>query len=97
LYVDATKDDGVSAISNFKYVETKVIEIVAHIILYHEYPFMQVEHMLFNKLLKACTPHWWPLSRAIVKALCFGTYELEKKKLKTLLNWVHKVNISVDM
>ncbi|XP_062150253.1 zinc finger BED domain-containing protein RICESLEEPER 2-like [Alnus glutinosa] len=37
------------------------------------------------------------MSRATAKALCFDTYELEKKKLKNLLNRVHKVNITTDM
>jgi hypothetical protein len=34
---------------------SKVREIFPHMILYHEYPFMQVEHVLFNKFMKACT------------------------------------------
>ncbi|GLT55520.1 hypothetical protein SLA2020_286350 [Shorea laevis] len=66
-------------------------------ILYHEYPFMLVEHVVFNKFMRACTPHWERISRATAKNLCIATYESEKKKLKTLLSRVHKVNITTDM
>jgi hypothetical protein len=58
LSIDASEADGVSAISNFNYDESKVRELLSHMILYHEYPFMHVEHVLFNKFMKACTPHW---------------------------------------
>jgi len=74
-----------------------VIELLSHMIMYHEYPFKIVEHVLFNKFMKACTPHWQKKSRVTAKSLCFATYESEKKKLKPLLNRVPKVNITTDM
>jgi hypothetical protein len=33
----------------------KVRELASHMILYHEYPFMVVEHVLFNKFMRANT------------------------------------------
>ncbi|XP_062155266.1 zinc finger BED domain-containing protein RICESLEEPER 2-like [Alnus glutinosa] len=97
LSVDGKESGGVDIISNFQFDESKVRELLAHMILYHEYPFRIVEHVLFNKFMKACTPHWKKISRATAKSLCFATYEFEKKKLKTLLNRVPKVNITTDM
>ena len=66
-------------------------------VLLHEYPFNIMEHELFNKLMKACTPYWKKISRANVKSDCIATYNIEKKKLKTLLSGIDKVNITTDM
>jgi hypothetical protein len=89
--------DGGDNVTSFQFDETKVRELFSHAILYHEYPFMMMEHVLFNKALKACTPHWRKISRATAKSLCFATYEKEKKKIKSLLSKVNKVNITTDM
>ncbi|XP_062158744.1 zinc finger BED domain-containing protein RICESLEEPER 2-like [Alnus glutinosa] len=94
--VDGSQFGGVGNISNFQFDESKVRELLAHMMLYHEYSFRMEEHMLFNKFMKACTPHWKKISRATAKCRCFATYEFEKKKLKPLLNQVPKVNITID-
>jgi hypothetical protein len=46
----------VGTISNFSYDQRKVRELCSHMNLYHDYPFMLVEHVLFNKFMKACVP-----------------------------------------
>jgi hypothetical protein len=65
-----------------------------------------VEDVLFNKLIRFTTPHWQQMSRAsamsdclatTAMSDCFATYEIEKKKLKTLFRGVDKVNITTDM
>jgi hypothetical protein len=43
--------------SSFTYYHKKVRELASHIILYHEYPFMVMEHVLFNKSIRANTPY----------------------------------------
>ena len=66
-------------------------------VLLHEYLFNVMEHELFNKFMRACTPHWKTISRAIVKSDCIATYNIKKKKLKTLLSRVDRVNITTDI
>jgi hypothetical protein len=39
----------VSSSANFSYDYKKVGELASHIILYHEHPFIQMEHILFNE------------------------------------------------
>jgi hypothetical protein len=90
-------NDGFGTLSNFVYNEKRVRELVAHMVLLHEYPFNMMEHELFNKFMRACTPHWKKISRATVKSDCVATYNIEKKKLKTLLSEVDRVNITIDM
>jgi hypothetical protein len=66
-------------------------------VLFHEYPFKMMEHELFNKFMKACTPHWKKISRATLKGNCMAAYLSEKKKIKVMLDGVEKVNITTDM
>ncbi|KAI8559647.1 hypothetical protein RHMOL_Rhmol04G0189500 [Rhododendron molle] len=70
---------------------------VSHMILYHEYPFMHMEHVLFNKFMKTATPHWQKISRAVAKNDCTSTYQAQKKKLKTSLKHVGRVSITTDL
>lgn len=66
-------------------------------ILYQEYPFMHVEHVLFNKFMRICIPYWEKIKRVTARNDCFVTYENKKQKLKNLLRGVHKVNIIPDL
>jgi hypothetical protein len=45
----------VSFISNFTYNLAKVRDLASYIIFYHNYPYMQMEHILFNKFVRADT------------------------------------------
>jgi hypothetical protein len=83
--------------SCFTYDHKKVRELASHMILYHEYHFMVVEHVLFNKFIRANTPYWQKISRATAKSDCMSTYEIENKKLKNLSRNVNTVNITTDM
>jgi hypothetical protein len=89
--------EGFGTVSSFVYNEKRVRELAAHMVLLHEYPFNMMEHELFNKFMRACTPHWKKISRATVKSDCIATYNIEKIKLKTLLSGVDRVNITTDM
>jgi hypothetical protein len=92
------KSDGWGAtLSNFSYNEKKVRELAAHMVLFHEYPFNMMEHELFNKFMRACMPYWKKISRATLKNDFTATYVNEKKKMKTMLSGVDKVNITTDM
>ena len=92
----SSEHDGVESLVPFSYKESKVREMASHMVLFHEYPFNMMEHELFNKFMRVCTPHWKKISRATVKNDCFTTYQTEKRKLKTLLKLIDKVNITTD-
>jgi hypothetical protein len=95
--IDPNVAGDVSTVANFSFKLDKVRELAAQMVLYHEYPFNMMEHDLFNKFMRACTPHWKKISRATVKNDCFKIYNTEKKKLKALLSTIDKVNIITDM
>jgi hypothetical protein len=98
LSFDPSSDhDGVKSLTAFSYKESRVRELAAHMVLFHEYPFNMMEHKLFNKFMRVCTPHWKKISRATVRNDCFTTYQIEERKLRTLLKSIDKVNITTDM
>ncbi|KAI8571687.1 hypothetical protein RHMOL_Rhmol01G0138700 [Rhododendron molle] len=84
-------------LTTFTYDHAKVREVASHMILYHEYPFMHMEHVLFNKFMKTAIPHWQKISRAVAKNDCTSTYQAQKKKLKTSLKHVGRVSITTDL
>ena len=84
------------AIANFKYDHAKVREKASHMILVHEYPFNMVEHEVFNVFMKIATPYYQKISRNTARNDCISTFELEKKKLKTMLGSVNRVSLTTD-
>ncbi|XP_059435493.1 zinc finger BED domain-containing protein RICESLEEPER 2-like [Corylus avellana] len=90
-------NDDLGTLTNFTFNQKKVRELAAHMILLHEYPFNMMEHELFNKFMRACTPYWKKISLATVKSDCIAIYNIGKKKLKTLLSGIDRVNITTDM
>jgi hypothetical protein len=97
LTFDPSEMGGVGSLSKFSFNEKKVREFAGHMVLFHEYPFNMMEYELFNKFIRACTPHWKKISRATLKNDYIATYLNEKKNMKTLLNGVDKVNITTNM
>jgi hypothetical protein len=97
LSFDPSDTEGFGTLSTFSFNENKVRELASHMVLFHEYPFNFMEHEIFNKFMKACTPHWKKISRTTVKNDCISTYNIEKKKLKALICGLDKVNITTDM
>ncbi|TYH79981.1 hypothetical protein ES332_D03G101900v1 [Gossypium tomentosum] len=66
-------------------------------IMVHEYPFAFTEYELFTLLMKTTSPHYVRISRAIAKADCWTSYEVEKKMLNGLLKTVDRISITTDM
>ena len=77
---------------NFKYDQSKIREVLSHMIMVHELPFSFVEYEVFNLLMKTATPHYQLVSQATVIKDCFDAYEVEKKKVSTLLKSTNKVS-----
>jgi hypothetical protein len=73
------------SLSNYTFKIERSRELAAHMILCHDYPFNIMEHELFNKFCKSLNPLWKKVSRTTIRKDCFTTYNIEKKKLKTLL------------
>ncbi|XP_075664493.1 zinc finger BED domain-containing protein RICESLEEPER 1-like [Castanea sativa] len=84
------------AIANFKYDHAKIKEKASHMILVHEYPFNMMKHEVFNVFMKTVTPYYQKISHNTARNDCISTFELKKKKLKTMLGSVNRVNLTAD-
>ncbi|XP_027177182.1 zinc finger BED domain-containing protein RICESLEEPER 2-like [Coffea eugenioides] len=89
--------DGITSITNFSYDHAKVRELASHMILAHEYPFSMMEHVVFNKFMKAVSPFYKKINRQTVKEDCMSTYTIEKRKLKSLLKGPGRISITTDL
>ena len=92
-----TESETVASVQNFKYDQTKIRDILSHLIMVHELPFSFVEYEVFNLLMKTATPHYQKVSRATVRKDCFSSYEVEKKKVSALLKSANKVSVTTDI
>lgn len=89
--------DGITSITNFSYDHAKVRELASHMVLAHEYPFSMMDHVVFNKFLKAISPFYKKITRQAVKEDCITTYAIEKRKLKSLLKGAGRISITMDL
>ncbi|XP_073062862.1 zinc finger BED domain-containing protein RICESLEEPER 2-like isoform X2 [Primulina eburnea] len=92
-----SESETVSTVHNFKYDQAKIREILSHMIVVHELPFVFAEYEMFNLLMKNATPHYEKISRATTKKDCITSYEIEKRKLMAELKQVNRVSVTTDL
>ncbi|XP_071940783.1 zinc finger BED domain-containing protein RICESLEEPER 2-like [Coffea arabica] len=89
--------DGITSITNFSYDHAKVRELAAHMVLVHEYPFSMLDHVVFNKFMKAASPFYKKINRQTVKEDCVTAFMLEKRRLRNILKGANRVSITTDL
>ncbi|KAK8998789.1 hypothetical protein V6N11_069975 [Hibiscus sabdariffa] len=97
LKVLPEKSDSSSMIQNWKFENTRMREVISHMIMVHELPFNFVEYELFNVVMKEANPGFNKISRASIRQDCVSSYEIGKKRIQKLLNTVKRVSITTDM
>nr|XP_017225248.1 PREDICTED: zinc finger BED domain-containing protein RICESLEEPER 2-like [Daucus carota subsp. sativus] len=85
------------ALTDGKFDMAKMRKAAANWVLMHEHPFSIMEEEGFNMMQKTGMPEWEKISRNTIKNDCVSVYELEKKKLKTVLKNVNKISLTTDM
>ena len=53
-----SESETVAKVQNFIYDQSKIREVLSHMIMVHELPFSFVEYEVFNLLMKTATPHY---------------------------------------
>ncbi|KAD4180001.1 hypothetical protein E3N88_28592 [Mikania micrantha] len=91
------KSDCSSAIQNWKFDNSRMREVISHMIMVHELPFNFVEYDLFNVVMKEANPAFNKISRASIRQDCISSYEIGRKRIQKLLNTVNRVSITTDM
>ena len=72
-------------------------EAAAHWVLMNEHAFTLMEEEGFNFFMRCGIPQWEKISRTQLKNDCMVVYELEKTKLKTMLQSVNKISLTTDL
>lgn len=96
LKVVSGKSDS-SMIQNWKFDNSRIREIISHMLMVHELPFNFVEYDLFNVLMKEANPGYNKISRASTRQDCVSSYDIGKKRIKKMLSTVNRVSITTDM
>ncbi|KAM0920005.1 hypothetical protein ACQ4PT_007801 [Festuca glaucescens] len=74
-----------------------VKELIARMIMVHEYSFRMVEHEWFNIVLKYLNPLYTSMGRKAIRAECMRVYKKEKEKLKIALQEVDYISLTTDL
>jgi BED zinc finger len=75
------------------YVQMKCREIIAKMIIAHEFPFMFVEYQWFNILMKYNNLLYQRVSKTTIKNDCIKIFESEKEKIKKIFRNFRKLRI----
>ncbi|WOL06198.1 zinc finger BED domain-containing protein RICESLEEPER 2-like [Canna indica] len=98
LAIPTMEPDGrIGNLTSFRFDKEKVRDILAKMIIVHEYPFRMVEHTFFQLLMKTLNPKFESMSRVTVRSDCMKIYALEKKKIKALLGSVDRISLTSDL
>ncbi|XP_042757133.1 zinc finger BED domain-containing protein RICESLEEPER 2 isoform X2 [Lactuca sativa] len=97
LKVSHGKTDSSTTIQNWKFDNTRMREVISHMIMIHELPFNFVEYDLFNVVMKEANPLFNKISRVATRQDCVSSYEIGKKRIQKMLNVVNRVSITTDM
>uniref|UniRef100_A0A7N0TZL9 BED-type domain-containing protein n=1 Tax=Kalanchoe fedtschenkoi TaxID=63787 RepID=A0A7N0TZL9_KALFE len=81
----------------WKYNQSRIRELMSHLVMVHELPFNFAEYEIFNLLMKEAAPDFVKVSRTTLKADCITSYNNEKKRLMEFLNGVRRVSITTDI
>ncbi|KAI3506416.1 hypothetical protein L1887_28774 [Cichorium endivia] len=97
LNVSRGKLDYSTVIQTWKFDNTRMREVISHMIMIHELPFNFVEYELFNVVMKEANPAFKKISRAAIREDCVSSYEIGKKRIQKMINAVNRVSITTDM
>ncbi|CAM8944271.1 unnamed protein product [Rhodiola kirilowii] len=87
----------VTNVKPWKYDNTRIRELMSHMVIVHKLPFAFAKYELINLLMKEASSEFMKVSRNTLKADCITSYQNEKKKLISLLSSVKKVSITTDI
>ena len=91
-------DDGNSLVVNpTEYDHEHTRELIAKMIIAHEYSFRMVEHKWFNILMKWMNGNYEFIGRKSIKNECMRVYESEKNQLKRSLKEAESISLTTDL
>jgi hypothetical protein len=74
-----------------------VKELIAKMVMVHEYSFWMVEHEWFNIVIKYLNPLYQSIGRKAIRAECMRVYKKAKEVLKLALKDVEYISLTTDL
>ena len=74
-----------------------VKELIAKMIMVHEYSFRMVEHEWFNIVMKYLNPLYQSIGRKAIQTECMRVYKKAKEVLKLALKDVEFISLTTDL
>ncbi|KAI3850257.1 hypothetical protein MKX03_021172 [Papaver bracteatum] len=91
-------EDGDVAAFNFKFIPEVTRDLIARIIILHEFPFSMVEYVLFRMVLSSLQPNFKLVKRTTAYSDCLKVYNYEKKLLYETFSKVQSlISLTTDM
>ncbi|KAJ1270298.1 hypothetical protein BS78_06G043100 [Paspalum vaginatum] len=91
-------DKGGSLVVNpNEYEHDHTRQLIAKMIIVHEYPFRMVEHTWFNVLMNWLNPHYEFIGSKGIRKECMNVYESEKEILNKSLRDVDSISLTSDL
>ncbi|KAL2904278.1 Zinc finger BED domain-containing protein RICESLEEPER 2 [Bienertia sinuspersici] len=97
MHAITPKSENPSTLRPWKYDQTRIRELMSHMIMVHELPFLFAEYEVFNMLMKEAAPGFQKISRSTLKSDCESSYEIEKSRVASLLKFPKRVSITTDI
>ncbi|XP_073362074.1 zinc finger BED domain-containing protein RICESLEEPER 2-like [Aegilops tauschii subsp. strangulata] len=79
------------------YEHTTMKELIAKMVVVHNYSFRMVEHEWFNIVMKYSNPLYQEIGRKAIRAECLRVFNKEKEILKAALKNVDHISLTTDM
>jgi hypothetical protein len=74
-----------------------VKELIAKMVMVHEYSFRMVEHEWFNIVMKYLNPLYQSIGQKAIRAECMRVYKKAKEVLKLALKDVEYISLTTDL
>ncbi|KAK9048091.1 hypothetical protein SSX86_032946 [Deinandra increscens subsp. villosa] len=97
LNLQPGKSDSSAVVQNWKFDNSRIREVISHMIMVHDLPFNFVEYDLFNVMMKEANPAFNKISHSSTRQDCISSYDIGQKRIQKLLNMVNRVSITTDM
>ncbi|XP_058775682.1 zinc finger BED domain-containing protein RICESLEEPER 2-like [Vicia villosa] len=97
LNICGSSDDSTPSIATWTYNHARVREVVAHMILGHEFPFSVMDGFIFNEFIREIYPWYKKITRQQVKFDCETFYEADKAKMKKSMSLINRISLTTDL
>ncbi|KAM0878925.1 hypothetical protein ACQ4PT_034568 [Festuca glaucescens] len=95
--INASANTNIPVGGDVEFEQAIIKELIAKMIMVHEYSFRMVEHEWFNIVMKYLNPLYQSIGRKAIRAECMRVYKKAKEMLKLELKDVEYISLTTDL